>query len=130
MKEQGTFKKIAKDAKNRIKSGYWQKSIAEINNGLEYARSNGINESTVKNFYKEKVKSDLREKNAEEEKFYIKVKEILEVHGEVSDILGRLTDKQYLQSLSYEQRQKYLLSLSENYRKALVRYKREKELGL
>ncbi len=130
MKEQGTFKKLAKDAKIRIKSGYWQKNIEDLNNGLEYARTNGLNQSVVMSYYRDKVKSELREKNVEEESFYKKVKEILDAHGEVSDILGRLTDKDYLESLSYEQRQKYLLSLSENYRKALVRYKREKELGL
>ena len=128
--KQGTLKTLAKEAKYRIKSGYWQKSIADLNIGIEYARTNGLNESTVVSYYREKVKSDLRVKNAEEESFYLKVKGVLDEHGEVSDILGRIADKEYLQSLTYEQRQKYLLSLSENYRKALVRYKKEKELGL
>lgn len=128
--KQSTLKILAKEAKLRIKSGYWQKSLADINNGIEYAKNNGLNESTVVSYYREKVKSDLRVKNLEEESFYLKVKQVLDEHGEVSDILGRIADKQYLQSLSYEQRQKYLLSLSENYRKALVRYKKEKEIGL
>ena len=128
--KQSTLKNLAKEAKSRIKSGYWQKSIADINSKIEYARSNGLNESTVVSYYRERVKSDLRVKNAEEESFYLKVKKVLDEHGEVSDILGRIADKEYLQSLSYEQRQKYLLSLSENYRKALSRYKKEKELGL
>ena len=39
-----------------------------------------------------------------------------------------LTKEEYLNTLSYEQRQRYLLSLSENYRKALARYKKEKEI--
>jgi len=130
MKQQSTLKKIAKDAKVRMKSGFWQRSMEEVNISKEYAKTNGLNESTVITFYREKFKSELREKNVEEENFYKKVKEILDTHGEVSDILGRLTDKEYLQTLSYEQRQKYLLSLSENYRKALIRYKKEKELGL
>ncbi len=130
MKQQSTLKKIAKDAKVRMKSGFWQRSMEEVNISKEYAKTNGLNESTVITFYREKFKSELREKNVEEENFYKKVKEILDTHGEVSDILGRLADKEYLQTLSYEQRQKYLLSLSENYRKALIRYKKEKELGL
>jgi len=130
MKQQSTLKKIAKDAKVRMKAGFWQRSMEEVNISKEYAKTNGLNESTVITFYREKFKSELREKNVEEENFYKKVKEILDTHGEVSDILGRLTDKEYLQTLSYEQRQKYLLSLSENYRKALIRYKKEKELGL
>jgi len=123
-----TLKELAKEAKGRIKSGYWQKSIEEKNMSIEHAKNNGINTSTVAKYYREKIKSDLRNKNSEEEIFYQKVKEILDEYGEVSDILGRLTDKEYLNSLSYEQRQRYLLSLSENYRNALFRYKKEKEI--
>ncbi len=123
-----TLKSLAKEAKDRIKSGYWQKSIQEKNESIQNAANKGINTSTVVRYYREKVISDLKNKNTEEEIFYQKVKEILDAHGEVSDILGRLTDKEYLNSLSYEQRQRYLLSLSENYRKALVRYKKEKEI--
>ena len=130
MKQQSTLKKIAKDAKVRMKSGFWQRSMEEVNISKEYAKTNGLNESTVITFYREKFKSELREKNVEEENFYKKVKEILDTHGEVSDILGRLTDKEYLQTLSYEQRQKYLLSLSENYRKALIRYKKGSDWGM
>ena len=123
-----TLKVLAKQAKNRIKSGYWQKSLQEKNESLEYAKNNGLNTSTVAKYYKEKVISDLKNKNTEEEIFYQKVKQILDQYGEVSDILGRLTDKEYLNTLSYEQRQRYLLSLAENYRKALQRYKKEKEI--
>jgi len=123
-----TLKNLAKEAKDRIKSGYWEKSFQEKNDSLKLAKTNGVNESTVTKYYREKVISDLRNKNSEEEAFYLKVKEILDTVGEVSDILGRLTDKEYLNSLSYEQRQRYLLSLSENYRKALARYKKEKEI--
>ena len=123
-----TLKNLAKEAKDRIKSGYWEKSFQEKDNSLKLAKTNGVNESTVTKYYREKVISDLRNKNSEEEAFYLKVKEILDSVGEVSDILGRLTDKEYLNSLLYEQRQRYLLSLSENYRKALARYKKEKEI--
>ena len=125
---QSTFKALAKQAKQRIKSGYWEKSFQEKSESIKLAKSNGVNESAVTKYYREKVISDLKNKNTEEETFYQKVKQILDEFGEVSDILGRLTDKEYLNTLSYEQKQRYLLSLSENYRKALARYKKEKEI--
>lgn len=125
---QSTFKALAKQAKQRIKSGYWEKSFQEKSESIKLAKSNGVNESAVTKYYREKVISDLKNKNTEEENFYQKVKQILDNFGEVSDILGRLTDKEYLSTLSYEQKQRYLLSLSENYRKALARYKKEKEI--
>jgi hypothetical protein len=122
-----SLKEIAKQAKLRIKSGYWLKSLSEINAGLINAKENGLNESKVKSYYVQKVKNDLHG-SMEEETFYLKVKEILDEFGEVSDILGRLADNEYLQTLSYEQKQRYYLDLSSKYRVALSRYKKEKEI--
>ena len=45
--------------------------------------------------------------------------------GEVSNAIGRLTDKPYYDSLSYEEKQRYTLSLSEKYLRALERFRRE-----
>ena len=45
--------------------------------------------------------------------------------GEVSDAIGRLTDKPYYESLSYEEKQRYNLSLSERYLRALERFRKE-----
>jgi len=71
------------------------------------------------------IKEDVKDT---EQNFYIRVKAILDVDGEVSDIIGRLTDHVYFERLSYEEKQRYTLSLSERYLKALERYKKEKAL--
>ena len=55
-----TLKNLAKEAKDRIKSGYWEKSFQEKNDSLKLAKTNGVNESTVTKYYREKVISDLR----------------------------------------------------------------------
>ena len=55
---------------------------------------------------------------------------MLDECGEVSNAIGRLTDKEYYSSLSYEEQQRYTLELSERYLKAVERYKREKSLGI
>ncbi len=47
--------------------------------------------------------------------------------GEVSDALARLTDREEYDSLTYEDKQRYMLNLSERYLKALERFRRECE---
>ena len=52
---------------------------------------------------------------------------MLLAEGEVSDAIGRLTDKRYYETLSYSEKQRYTLDLSEKYLRALERFKREYE---
>ena len=54
----------------------------------------------------------------------------MEEEGEVSDAIGRLTDREYYDRLSYEDKQRYTFQLSSKYLQALEKYKKEKELGL
>ena len=53
---------------------------------------------------------------------------LLEEEGEVSNALGRLTDEKVFSALSYEEKQRYLLRLSENYLRAVERFKKEKSM--
>ena len=62
-----------------------------------------------------------------EDDFYLRVKEILLSEGEVSDAIGRLTDKAYYDTLSYAEKQRYTLNLSEKYLRALERFRKEYE---
>ena len=74
------------------------------------------------------MKSAIR--GEEEDGFYLRVKALLDEHGEVSDAIGRLTDKEYFQTLSYEERQRYTMELSTKYLAALEKYRREAELRI
>ena len=65
-----------------------------------------------------------------DEKFYEKVKKILLEEGEISNAIGRLTNKSEFELLSYDERQRYTLSLSERYVKAVERFNHEKSLGI
>ena len=64
------------------------------------------------------------------EEFYIKVKKLLDEEGEVSNAIGRLTDKEYFETLDYNEKQRYTLNLSEKYVQAIERYHKEKALGI
>jgi hypothetical protein len=116
-----------KQAKLRMKSKFWQDYKDKITKSVTSGEYNEIQTSKVVKYYQAKAVESIRGVNLEEEAFYIRVKELLKTHGEVSDAIGRLTDKEYYDSLSYEQKQRYLLDLSSKYLKAKERYYKELE---
>ena len=124
-KENRTLREEARRAKSRIKSGFWKECQADMDEHLEKAREQGFNESKAGRYFAEQVSAKIA--GEKEDDFYLKVKKMLLSDGEVSDAIGRLTDKPYYESLSYEEKQRYNLTLSEKYLRALERFRREYE---
>ncbi len=122
------IKKIAKQAKRRLGTDFWRRCKEDVDLTAREAEKNGKNINKVKSQLYDKVKSVIR--GEEEDEFYLKVKKLLDEHGEVSDALGRLTDKKYYETLSYEERQRYTMELSGKYLAALEKYRKEKENAL
>ena len=122
------LKQMARAAKLRLKNNFWEERKRDLDKGAFQAREKGLNEVKVKSTLKGRVKSQI--KGEKQDEFYLKVKRLLETEGEVSDAIGRLTDREYYNSLSYEEKQRYNLSLSAKYLSALERYRKEKELGI
>ena len=123
-----TLRGLARSAKARIKSGFWKDCKQDIEAKLQQARAQGINETRAGRFLIERVSASLNGEG--EDEFYKKVKEILLEEGEISNAIGRLTDQAYYQTLSYEEKQRYNLSLSEKYLRALERFRRECEFDV
>ena len=120
------LKLMARAAKQRLKTNFWEECRKNIDEGATLARVKGLNEIKVKSSLKGRVRKEIHGEKQDE--FYLKVKSILEAEGEVSDALGRLTDKEYYETLSYEEKQRYTLKLSSQYLQELEKYKREKDL--
>ena len=120
-----TLKSLAKEAKARMKKGFWRQCEEELDAHLKDAREQGISESRMERYFKGKVAGHIKGEAPDE--FYLKVKKLLLEEGEVSDAIGRLTDKEYYATLSYAEKQRYTLELSEKYLKALERFKREEQ---
>ena len=127
MNEAKTLKDYAKEAKRRLKTGYWQRYSNEINKKMKEAERDGVAPSKIIEYYSRRAEREIHSYDAEKEAFYLKVKKILDEVGEAPDIIGRLTDKKYYATLSYEQKQRYTLELSEKYRVAQKRYYEEKQ---
>lgn len=120
-----SLKVYAKEAKKRLKSSFWQNYKNRIDNEISIALADGVSVSKVKEYYQTKATVTIRGIDSNDEPFYLKVKELLNTYGEVSDALGRLTDKEYYETLSYDQKQRYNLELSNKYVKAKERYYKE-----
>ncbi len=126
LEELKSLKDYCKEAKKRLKTGFWEEHYKNLNEELARAKTQGVSLSKVKEYYSKKVSHNIRSAKQKEESFYFKVKSILDSQGEISNVIGVLTDKSYFDTLSYEEKQRYTLELSENYLKALERYKKEK----
>ena len=120
-----TLREEARRAKSRLKGGFWAECEAEKEEKMQKAREQGLNESKAGRFFKTQVEAKIEGKR--EDEFYLRVKEMLLSEGEVSDAIGRLTDREYYDTLSYEEKQRYTLSLSEKYLRALERFRKECE---
>ena len=123
-----TFKALARQAKERVKTGFWQECKEGLDERVEKAKELGLNESKAGRYFAEQVSAKIA--GEKEDEFYIKVKQILIQEGEVSNAIGRLTDKAYFDTLSYEEKQRYTLALSEKYLRALERFRRECEFDV
>lgn len=125
-----TLKQYCKEAMQRMKKGFWENYYKNLAMDIAKANQTGVSAEKVKDAYTTRFNENVKINNTEREEFYKKVKKLLDEEGEVSNAIGRLTDKEYFSSLSYEEKQRYTLELSEKYLKAVERYKREKQLGI
>lgn len=123
-----TLKEYCKEAKKRLKTGFWENYQKDLNDKICEAERIGVSENKIKEYYIIKAKQEIKISSNENEEFYQKVKKILLEEGEVSNAIGRLTDKAYFETLSYDEKQRYTLSLSEKYLKAVERFNKEREV--
>ena len=125
-----SLKQYCREAKKRLKAGFWQNYQKDLSANLERAERAGISTSKVKQYYAERVSENIKSREVGKEEFYLKVKKLLEEEGEVADAIGRLTDHEYYQTLDYEEKQRYSLSLSEKYLQAVERFRQETALEI
>lgn len=131
MKEEvKTLKDYAREAMMRLKRGFWQNYEKDLSDKVSRAEEAGVSASKVKEYCVSRITENIRNHNEAREEFYDKVKKLLDEEGEVSDAIGRLTDKNMLASLDYNEGQRYIMSVSEKYLQAVERYRKEKSLKL
>ena len=119
-----SLRTIARQAKQRMKENFWESYRAEQEEKIELARQNGVNAQEAERFFAMEMERKIRGEETIDP-FYERVKALLLTEGEVSDAIGRLTDYALYETLSYTEKQRYTLDLSQKYLRALERFKRE-----
>ena len=124
-KNAGTSLKVAaRQAKCRMKGDFWERTKQEQAAKLKIVEEKGLNRQEAERYLAREIEKRVRGEE-QSDAFYEQVKQLLLTEGEVSDAIGRLTDKAVYESLSYTEKQRYTLELSERYLRALERFKRE-----
>ena len=124
----GGFKHFAKEAKQRLVDGFWQNVRDERMAQLRSAEDDGQSAVPALVDYREKIRNQIYNKRYfEEEEFYQRVVKLLESETVVTNPLGALADKEYMDSLDAKQKQSYLYELSNKYLAACARYRKERE---
>ncbi|MFR5987642.1 MAG: hypothetical protein ACLUG1_00195 [Christensenellales bacterium] len=124
------FKAYAKQAKKRLKEGFW----SDVKNQRNYfelvAATNGGSADFAVNRQMQALKNQLynREHSAEEE-FYRRVCGILSGDEVVTNPIARLMDSEAASQMSPQQKNTYMLQLSAKYQRAVERYENEKRQG-
>lgn len=121
-----SIKSAAKEAKMRLKNRFWQDYKKEMESEKQKASDDGLQPSVIEKYYRAQVVRSVRGRTEEDESFYDDVRSMLDRCGRPSDALDRLMDKEYFASLSYMERERYLLRLSEKYLAAVERYDEER----
>ena len=111
----------AKNAKQRLKNGFWNKISEKRENEINEAKISGRSIQKIKDFYNSYIYETVREKDKtylEEELFLQKVREIIENEEYINNPLKLLMNDEYMSTLDYSGKQRYILEISEKYRRA------------
>ena len=65
-----TLKQYCKEAKKRLKSGFWQNYQKNLTEKMEKAERDGVSTSKVKEYYTERITENLKNYGEERETFY------------------------------------------------------------
>jgi hypothetical protein len=107
IKEKSELKKLAANAKSRLKLGYYRANNTSLSNYLEYGGA--------------KI-------SQEDEIMYRKVAEMLESKECIINPIGRLMDKCMYERMDQAERIKYVLELSKTYIRLQTKYYQEKKI--
>lgn len=126
-----TFKTYAKEAKDRLRSGFWEKKHDEWDMMESKARQNGT--TAKKAIEKERAELSVmlynRKKYEDDKRFYDKVCEIMEMKEIVTNPISILCEIEGVNDLPDGARIIKTMEISEKYQKMVRKYEKEHPKG-
>lgn len=122
----GSFKQYARQAKDRLKNGFWENAKNNLAHEKQVAATLGLNQRQVCEEQRQKLQRQIYDYDGfcEEQDFFEKVVAILNSNEVVSNPIMRLADQAYMQTLSPREKQIYVSRLAAKYREAVDKYRR------
>ncbi len=129
MGKEGELKSMARQAKARLKSGYWVDRKEKLKACLERSGGSKLCVDEVKQYFSvaERSLKKYADEEDRESRLYPIVCDIIESDDGLNP-LGRLIDREYYESLDFAEKQRYVLELSDIYKKLSERYLAEREI--
>jgi len=125
------IKKLAKAAKSRMKSGFWEDVKRRRSDDVADALAEGKSAEKVIKDYSLMLKSKIyQETSDEDEAFYLKVCELLNSDEVITNPLMRLADETTLAAMTDIARHHYILEISNKYKEMKERYEQENALEI
>ena len=122
---QVSIKSYAKKAKHRLGSGFWNEIRVERNALL----SENENAEHIKDMYSKRLMHSLYlVENDEDAKLYKKVCKILSSDEFLSNPIGQLIDHQKYDKLDSENKQMYIIKLTDKYNEMKKRFEHERQI--
>lgn len=124
-----TLRDLVKNAKQRMKQGFWNEIIKERQEDIERAKEQGLSKQHVVEQYKGKILQDLYIKSdilKRDEELYAKAVEILESEEIIINPLARLVEHEYYDNLNEDDKIAYMFQLSNRYLKCKEQYEMNK----
>lgn len=130
-KEYSELKKRALLAKKRMKMGYWQQLQKEREELLEEVGASEIGQHKISEvqrarYIRDNNKSINNNQTIRDEMLYKKVKNMLDEDEYTLNPIGQLMDKNIYNKLDEQNKQRYVLELSNKYHELRDRYYRER----
>jgi len=121
-----TLKEYAKQAKDRLKNGFWENAKQNLQHEKEVAATMGLNPRKVCEDQRQKLQRQIYDYDGfcADEEFFAKVEEILNSDVLISDPIMRLADKDYMEKLAPKEKQAYISKIAARYRQAVEKYRR------
>ena len=93
MEEGKTIKQYCKEAKKRMKQGFWQDYKKNLDEEIRRGEEKGIAAAKIKEYYSEKARDDIKNSGEDKEEFYKKVKNLLIAKAKFPTLSGGLPTK-------------------------------------
>jgi len=126
-RQRGAFRSVALSAKERLSGGFWEGEQVRRAQVLEEAETKGVNQESAKEFYRNRLASQISCVDTEAEQFYQRVVEILRESPNANP-LSTILDREYMRTLSDGERDRYVFTLSKKVQECVQRFNKEKEL--